>query len=365
MSSVGVLPSQNLRKMIVDKLIYSDTQIEVSQIQPSSLDLRLGKRAWRIQASFLTGKNFTVKEKLKNFKLFDFDLKEGVVFEKGCVYLAEIEESISLPSNIEGIANAKSSIGRLDILTRLITDYGKEFDRIPKGFSGKLYVEISPKSFPVLVKSGQKLNQIRLRVGKTVLSDDQLKKLTTKISIMDQIAVVDNGLSFSVDLSKNNENLIGYKAKSQTQIINLEKLNFYNILDFWEPLSSHKDSLILDPGAFYILVSKEEVYIPPNYAAEMIPYIPMVGEFRVHYAGFFDPGFGKVSNNIGSKGVLEVRCHETPFSLHHGQSVGRLIFEKMLEKPDVLYGKNLNSNYQGQKLKLSKHFKNQEAIFES
>ena len=224
--------------MIVDKLIYSDTQIEVSQIQPSSLDLRLGKELGEFKLLF-NRKKFTVKEKLKNFKLFDFDLRRSS-FEKGCVYLAEIEESISLPSNIEGIANAKSSSGRLDILTRCRTEYGKEFDRIPKGFSGRLYVDRSPKSFPVLVKSGQKLNQIRLRVGKTVLSDDQLKKLTTKISIMDQIAVVDNGLSFSVDLSKNNENLIGYKAKSKNQIINLEKLNFYNILDFWEPLSPTK-----------------------------------------------------------------------------------------------------------------------------
>ena len=343
--------------MILEKKIGSYSPIDNSQIQPSSLDLRLGKRAWRIQASFLTGKNFKVEDKLKNFKLLDFDLTKGVIFEKGCVYLAELDETLNLPEYIDGVANAKSSIGRLDILTRLITNYGTEFDRIQKGYSGKLYVEVSPKSFPILVKSGQKLNQIRLRIGKTILNDFELRDLTKKISIVNQNAIIDNGLSFSVDLSEN-KNLIGYKAKSQTKIINLEKLNHYDVFDFWEPLSTHNDSLILDPGAFYILVSKEEVYIPPYYAAEMTPYIPMVGEFRVHYAGFFDPGFGKNTNNNGSKGVLEVRCHETPFNLNHGQSVGRLVFEKMLEKPDLLYGEKINSNYQGQKLKLSKHFKN-------
>ncbi len=363
MTSDGVLPSQELRRMIFEKNITSKTPIEKLQIQPSSLDLRLGAKAWRVQASFLAGKDFLVEERLKDFKMHEFDLKNGAIFEKGCIYLAEIEENFFLPHHLEGVANAKSSIGRLDVLARLITNYGTEFDRIASGYSGNLYIEVSPKSFPILVKSGQKLNQIRLRQGSTILNDFELKKLTSEISLVDDEAIISNGLSFSVNLKNNDEKLIGFKAKSQTQIIDLEKINFYNVKDFWEPLFPNKNSLILDPGAFYILVSREEVYIPPHYAAEMAPYVPMVGEFRVHYAGFFDPGFGKVINKKGSKGVLEVRCHETPFNLQHGQSVGRLVFEKMKEKPDLLYGENINSNYQGQKLKLSKHFKSFTNLF--
>jgi dCTP deaminase len=289
--------------------------------------------------------------------MHEIDLRNGAVLEKGCVYVVPLMESLALPKNINAVANAKSSTGRLDLFTRCITDHGIEFDRIEKGYTGPLYAEISPRSFSVLVKPGMRLNQIRFRIGKSVLSDNELSKMHNDIGLVDGPAQIDQGLGFSVDLDLPN-GLVGYRAKPHTGLINLDNISYYNIDDYWEPVFAHEKRIILDPGAFYILVSREAVHIPPNCAAEMAPYLAMVGEFRVHYAGFFDPGFGNTeAGGKGSRGVLEVRCHEAPFALEHGQSVGRLVYERMSEVPDILYGADLKSNYQGQGLKLSKHFK--------
>ena len=265
--------------------------------------------------------------------------------------------SLALPERLNAVANAKSSTGRLDLFSRCITYYGIEFDRIEKGYAWPVFAEISPRSFSVLVKPGMRLNQIRFREGKSVLSDDELSQMHDNIGLVDSPAQIDQGLGFSVDLDLPN-GLVGYRAKPHTGLINLDNINYYNIDDYWEPVFAHNKRIILDPGAFYILVSREAVHIPPECAAEMAPYLAMVGEFRVHYAGFFDPGFGNIdAGGKGSRGVLEVRCHEAPFALEHGQSVGRLVYEKMSEIPDILYGADLKSNYQGQGLKLSKHFK--------
>jgi len=246
----------------------------------------------------------------------------------------------------------------LDLLTRTITDHGKEFDRIVKGYSGPLYAEICPRSFSVLVRPGMRLNQIRFRLGHAVLSDDALTELHAQTPLVSGEAVIQDGLGFSVDLSASRNGLVGYRAKPHTGVIDLGKIGAYDPADFWEEIRTEDQQIILDPGAFYILVSQEAVTIPPEYAAEMAPYLAMVGEFRVHYAGFFDPGFGHAAaNGQGSRGVLEVRCHEAPFVLEHGQVVGRLVYEAMLETPSQLYGREIASNYQGQGLKLSKHFK--------
>ena len=255
------------------------------------------------------------------------------------------------------MANAKSSTGRLDLLTRIIINKGTEFDRIPAGYEGQLFVEICPRSFSVLVRPGMRLNQIRFRYGQSILSDEQLIEVHKKEKLIDSEPKIDQGLGFSVDLKPKKGSLVGYQAKPHTGIIDLDKINTYKREDFWQEVHSTNGQIILDPDAFYILVSKEAVHIPPAYAAEMAPYIAMVGEFRVHYAGFFDPGFGHANaGGLGSRGVLEVRCHEAPFALEHGQIVGRLVYEKMEEIPIELYGENINSNYQGQGLKLSKHF---------
>jgi dCTP deaminase len=280
------------------------------------------------------------------------------VLEKGCVYVVPLMESLALPEGMNAVANAKSSTGRLDLLTRTITDGGTEFDRIPSGYAGPLYAEICPRSFSVLVRPGMRLNQIRFRTGHAVLEDTALANLHAEIPLVNGDPVIDDGLGFSVDLNLPGSTLVGYRAKPHTGVIDLDLIGHYDPTAYWEEVHSTDGHIILDPGAFYILVSREAVCIPPDYAAEMAPYLAMVGEFRVHYAGFFDPGFGHDSaGGAGSRGVLEVRCHEAPFVLEHGQVVGRLVYEKMAEAPTQLYGVSIASNYQGQGLKLSKHFK--------
>lgn len=354
----GVLPSQALETMITAGEISASPAIIPEQIQPASLDLRLGTRAWRVRASFLAGNGRSVMERLEEFEMHQIDLTEGAVLEKGCVYVVPLMEHLDLPEGIQAVANAKSSTGRLDLLTRTITDGGEEFDRIQPGYSGPLYAEICPRSFSVLVRPGMRLNQIRFRDGQAVLSDAALTALHGETPLVDGEAVIDEGLGFSVDLRPEEGTLVGYRAKPHTGVIDLDRIGEYDPAEYWEEVRSNNGQIILDPGAFYILVSREAVHIPPAYAAEMAPYLAMVGEFRVHYAGFFDPGFGNAdAGGAGSRGVLEVRCHEAPFVLEHGQVVGRLVYEQMAEVPQQLYGAGIASNYQGQGLKLSKHFR--------
>jgi dCTP deaminase len=354
----GVLPSQDIEKMLENGAITASPAVDPAQVQPASLDLRLGTVAYRVRASFLAGSNRTVTDRLAEFEMHRIDLSDGAVLEKGCVYVVPLMESLNLPEEVSAVANAKSSTGRLDLLTRAITDGGEEFDRIKPGYSGPLFAEICPRSFSVLVRPGMRLNQIRFRQGQSVLSDDQLTDLHKESPLVDGPAVIQDGLGFSVDLRLPGTTLVGYRAKPHTGVIDLDLLNHYAPQDYWEEVHSQDGRIILDPGAFYILVSREAVHIPPAFAAEMAPYLAMVGEFRVHYAGFFDPGFGNAdAGGLGSRGVLEVRCHEAPFVLEHGQIVGRLVYERMSERPEQLYGAGIASNYQGQGLKLSKHFK--------
>jgi dCTP deaminase len=354
----GVLPSQILRELISDGILTGSPDITEAQIQPASLDLRLGHVAYRVRASFLTGEGATVADRLAEFEMHRIDLSAGAVLEKGCVYVVPLMERLVLPGSIQAVANAKSSTGRLDLLTRTITDGGVEFDRIAPGYCGPLYAEICPRSFSVLVRPGMRLNQIRFRQGQAVLSDAELSQLHQEARLVSGEALISDGLGFSVDLAPDDGTLVGYRAKPHTGVIDLDRIAYYDPAEYWEPIHSTEGRIILDPGAFYILVSREAVHIPPQYAAEMAPYLAMVGEFRVHYAGFFDPGFGHdAAGGTGSRGVLEVRCHEAPFVLEHGQVVGRLVYEQMAAEPEALYGADLASNYQGQGLKLSKHFR--------
>jgi dCTP deaminase len=345
--------------MIADGVLTGDPAIIPEQIQPASLDLRLGTVAYRVRASFLAGAGRTVAERLEEFEMHRIDLTEDAVLEKGCVYVVPLMEHLALPAGITAVANAKSSTGRLDLLTRTITDGGVEFDRIAAGYTGPLYAEICPRSFSVKVRPGMRLNQIRFRQGQSVLDDAELGALHAETPLVNGgPAVISEGLGFSVDLRPENGTLVGYRAKPHTGVIDLDLIDHYEADQYWEPIYSRDGRIILDPGAFYILVSREAVCIPPDYAAEMAPYLAMVGEFRVHYAGFFDPGFGHAdAGGVGARGVLEVRCHEAPFVLEHGQIVGRLVYEQMAERPEQLYGREIASNYQGQGLKLSKHFK--------
>ena len=353
----GVLPDFELEELIGTGLVASECPLTSCQVQPASIDLRLGKVAYRVRASFLAGSGRTVLERLKQYSMHVIDLGEGAVLERGCVYVVPLLEHLALPGEIHGVANAKSSTGRLDVLTRLITDGGNEFDRIDAGYRGPLYAEICPLSFSILVRSGSRLNQVRLRRGNARLTDKDLAALNTEIKVVSGNAQIDDGFGFSVDLARA-DLPVGFRARPNAGKIDVDKLNEYDPSDFWDDIFASSWTIILDPGSFYILESQESVSIPPGHAAEMAPYLAMVGEFRVHYAGFFDPGFG-YENGIsdGSRAVLEVRCHEAPFLLEHGQLVGRLNFERMAGVPERQYGTSRGSSYQGQGLRLSKHFR--------
>lgn len=353
----GVLPAQALRALGASSAISAPQPLDPDQIQPASLDLRLGPRAWRVRASFLAGAR-TVAERLDAFAMHEIDLSRGAALETGCVYVVELMERLALPPDVAGVANAKSSTGRLDLFTRVLTDRGTEFDRVEPGYAGPLYAEISPRTFSVLARAGARLTQVRLKRGEASFSDAEHRALHAAVGLVDGAALIDGGLGFSVDLSGEHSPL-GWRAKPHSGLIDLDRIGHYDPADFWEPITRRvAGGVILDPGAFYILASRESVHVPPDCAAEMAPYRAVAGEFRVHYAGFFDPGFGHgPSGGTGSRAVLEVRCFEAPFALEHGQVVGRLVYEPMLETPDILYGSAIGSTYQAQGLRLGKHFR--------
>jgi dCTP deaminase len=357
----GILPDRMIAAMADDGLILPAYPFVESQIQPASLDLRLGDIAYRVRASFLPGPGATVAERIDELKLHEISLADGAVLETNCVYIVPLLESLALPKDVVAAANPKSSTGRLDVFTRVIADGTRRFDMIGAGYHGPLYAEISPKTFPVLLREGSRLSQVRFRTGDAILSADALNVLHTKEKLVDaDNADLVGGVALSVDLSGEASNgFVGYRAKRHTGVVDVDRRGGYAVDEFWEAMPARGDgSLILDPGEFYILASKEAVQVPPDFAAEMVPFDPLVGEFRVHYAGFFDPGFGYAgAGGKGARAVLEVRSREVPFILEHGQIVGRLVYEKMLARPASLYGQRIGSNYQAQGLKLSKHFR--------
>lgn len=360
--ATGILPAHGIRNMIRDQQIWAvngqKSGVLDDQIQPASLDLRLGDTAYRIRASFLPGVSGQVMQKLETLAFHKIDLTDGAVLETGCVYLVPLMEALALPERTGGFANPKSSTGRIDVFTRVITDFGVEFDKAPPGYKGHLYLEVSPRTFSILVRAGSRLSQIRFRRGNPAHSDAEIKRLHQESALVDGHVNIDGGLALSIDLAGDKQTgLIGYRAKRHAGLIDVDRVNALPLNEYWEPIYNHgKNQLILDPDEFYILASRESVTIPPTHAAEMVPFNPLVGEFRVHYAGFFDPGFGAGLEGKGSRAVLEVRSREVPFILEHGQVIGRLIYERLTDRPEVLYGKSLESNYQRQGLRLSKHF---------
>jgi dCTP deaminase len=359
----GIYPSQALRRLAeLTREIRAAKPIEEGQYQPASLDLRLGPVAYRVRASFLPGKHATVRERLDELTMHEMDISRGAVLERGCVYIVPLLESLALSPGNSAMGNPKSSIGRLDVFTRLITDHGTEFDRVRAGYQGPLYAEVSPRTFSVLVREGTRLSQLRVRHGEPTTTDEKHRELQREHELVGSISLEDirDGVPVSVDVAgESSGGIIGYRAKSHAGLIDLDRIHHYEVLDFWEPVPApRKGGLVLDPSDFYILASREAVRVPPHYAAEMVAYDTLVGEFRVHYAGFFDPGFGDPeAGGEGSRAVLEVRSFEVPFIIEHGQIVGRLVYERLTEKPDILYGGGLKSNYQKQGIALSKHFK--------
>ncbi len=409
-AATGVVPSQGLRQLIRKKAIWAESEIAEDQIQPASLDLRLGATAWRIRASFLPGPGSSVQDKIAGFAMHEIDLAAGAVLEKGCAYIVRLKESLHLTRDIAGHANPKSSVGRLDVFTRVITDRASEFDTIAAGYKGPLYAEIAPLAFSVIVREGSRLGQLRLKRGSPALSNAALRELYRTMhpepaesaddppgeagedqesgktnesawSGEDAADTYRGGFPISVDLAQpaGQSGPIGWKAKNHAPLIDVDVKGKYDPFDFWEPVFSTGESgIILDPNDFYILASREAISVPPDYAAEMVAYDTMVGEFRVHYAGFFDPGFGYgeaggaslregdapasagqagTGGTGGTRAVLEVRSHEVPFMVEHGQTVGRLIYEKLAAVPDKLFGQDIGSSYQRQGLKLGKQFR--------
>jgi len=358
--SPGIFPARYIERLREVGAI-SAPPFDADQVQPASLDLRLGDTAYRVRSSFLPGPEQTVHERIASLELHRLDLTNGAVLERGCVYLVPLQESLALPSEISAGANPKSSTGRLDVFTRVIGDRARGFDALPAGYKGPLFLEISPRTFPVRVRRGSRLSQMRFRVGTPRLDVAEHRALhAAETLVFDANEEVGDGVALSIDLKgEGRDGLIGFRSKRHTPVIDMDKKDALDVLDYWEPLINRgSDEFILDPDEFYILVSRESVQVPPAFAAEMVPFDPLVGEFRVHYAGFFDPGFGYASaGGSGSRAVLEVRSREVPFLLGHGQTIGRLIYERLSEAPDRLYGTGLGSNYQAQTLKLSKHFK--------
>ncbi len=358
----GILPGQEIGALAEGGAIAAQRPVGSDQLQPASLDLRLGARAWRVRASFLPSVRTGIDERLRELALHQIELSDaGSVLETGCVYLVELEERLKLPNDLAAATNPKSSTGRLDVFTRVIGNRVASFDALPAGYDGPLYLEVSPRTFPILVRRGSRLAQIRFRRGTAKLDGNALAALHAREQLVDTASADLGGgaVAVSVDLSGHYSGLAGFRAKRHTGLIDVDKRGGYDVLDFWEPLEARgQTGLVLDPDAFYILSSKEAVHVPPDHAAEMVAFDPLVGEFRVHYAGFFDPGFGHAAaGGQGARAVLEVRSREVPFILEHGQIVGRLVYERMTARPTTLYGEGLGSNYQAQGLKLSKHFK--------
>lgn len=362
----GILPSQVLRRFVDSgKIISPSYPIAPDQIQPASIDLRLGRKAYRVEASFLPGK-FHAEKKIQDWIKAEVSLDEPKMFCPGDVYIVPIIESLALPPHVHGKANPKSTTGRLDIFTRLITDGGLEFEAVPEAYHGNLYLEVVSRTFPIVVRAGMRLTQLRLIQGKTSDIDDET---LTKVSKTEQLvygndespvsANIRGGLRMTVDLQGNGSKIIAYEAKKDAPPIDLAKINHYEIKDYWDAIEGPRpNGIILHRDHFYILSSTEKFSIRPIYAGEMVPYDPSIGEFRAHYAGFFDPGFGFSENGLkGTKAVLEVRAHEVPIILEDRQLVGRLVYHKMAEQPDTVYGASIGSSYQGQGLSLSKQFK--------
>jgi len=366
----GILPCQGIRALIAAGEIMGAPEIESSQIQPASLDLRLGKVAYRIRASFLPGPAAKVRDKLESLKFHEIDLTKGAVLEAGCVYLVPLIEQLKLRSTIAGFANPKSSTGRLDVFTRLIADHQDSFDAVEEGYSGPLFAEICPRTFSIKVHYGSRLNQMRFRrrVGQQLdageqpgrVGDRALREIHFDVGLVEGEASIREGLNLSISLAPiPPSGLVGYRARRYAGVIDVDAIGAYDVGQYWEAVKLGEDRrLVLDPHEFYILASKESVSVPPAYVAEMAPFDPLIGEYRVHYAGFFDPGFGYAEGKVpGAKAVLEVRSLDIPFILEDGQIVGRLVYDKLTDIPDQIYGQGIGSHYQAQGLKLSKHFK--------
>jgi dCTP deaminase len=367
----GVLPSQELERAVEAEWVSSgDYRIRPEAIQPASIDLRLGDYAWALRCSFLPDVDSTVEEKIEGLAFQKIDLRDGAVLERDRPYLVPLLEELALPDDLRAKANPKSSTGRLDVFTRVLTDRHHRFDEIRPGYRGRLYLEIVPRSFAIRVQRGLSLNQLRLARGEVRLHDAEIRDLQREFpllyldshSLRDSELALADGLFLSVDLSGPGDRIVGYRAKKNSLPIDLSRVRAYRWTEFWDPVFPEPGGrVVLEPEIFYLLLSAEGVCIPPQIAAEMMAYDPTAGELRTHYAGFFDPGFGydPAGDRHGSRAALEVRARDVPFMVEHRQPVCKLALERTSAPAERLYGTELGSNYQGQVTMLSKHFEEQ------
>jgi dCTP deaminase len=367
-AEVGVLPSQRLREAVFHEWLTGGAwRIPPESIQPASVDLRLGEYAWALRCSFLPDSDSTVEEKIEDIAFQKIDLRDGATLERDRPYLVPLIEGLRLPQEIRAKANPKSSTGRLDVFTRVLTDRNNRFDEIAAGYRGNLYLEIVPRTFAIRVQTGLALNQVRLMSTDARLGDRELRELHHEVPLLyrdsrplaaEELSLAD-GLFLSLDVSGSEQSIVGYRAKKNSLPIDLTRIGALKWQDYWEPVHPERGGrIVLEPEVFYLLLSAEGVSIPPSYAAEMLAYDPTAGELRTHYAGFFDPGFGysRDGGARGSRAALEVRARDVSFMVEHRQPVCKLAFERMAGEPDVLYGADVGSNYQGQETMLSKHF---------
>ncbi|MCA8956797.1 MAG: 2'-deoxycytidine 5'-triphosphate deaminase [Planctomycetes bacterium] len=362
----GILVYQQIRDLVASGCLSSNPAISPAQIQPSSLDLRLATRGYRVRSGFLP-ERCSVSERLEETTLYAFDLTDGAILEKGNCYVIPLLEQIVEPLPYEIRANPKSSTGRLDLFTRVLVDHHGRFEQVPPGYVGPMFLEVVPRSFPVRVRTGLSLCQIRFSTGHAVLTDDELRAEYARRPLLlddhgapiplDQ-ARIDNGLCMGVAIQRDLDlrSHIGFVARRYTGVLDMAADNQHEHHEFFELIHepvNHR--YIVEPEEFYIFASKERIRVPRHLAAEMAPYEIGIAELRTNYAGFFDNGFG---GEHGTRAVLEVRPHDVPFLVEDGQVFFKLRFFKTSEAPQVAYGDaKLESHYQGQGLKLSKHFR--------
>ena len=361
---MGTLSDCQIRGLVEEGSVLSDAPWGARQVQPSSLDLRLGPTAYRLRSSFLP-LSTPVSDILQDLSLYSVDLRTSAHLERGAVYLVPLMESLNLPPGLSAKANPKSSTGRLDVFTRVITETGDRFDDISSGYSGRLYLEVFSRSFSLRVSQGLALCQVRFFEKRHFLSEETLLDRHRQSPLFFSEGgtcggnpydrITDGSLYLGVKLT--GMPIIGFRARHDAGILSLVPGDQQKATEFWEAIPSPaRGELVLEPEKFYLFASSAKIRVPIDLAAEMLPFDAAAGEIRTHYAGFFDPGFGM--SGEGARGVLEVRPHDVPFRIVDGQPVFKLRYEKMERDPDLPYGAAIGSNYTHQGLNLSRYFIN-------
>ncbi len=358
----GTLPDEGIAALIEAEAIASGSGIDGTQVQPASLDLSLGEAAWWMPGSVLPLPGEPVEALLERFARCRLDLSRPEVFVRGQVYVVRLDERLALPEGLAAYANGKSSIGRIDVQTRVLTDENPRYDKVPPGYRGPLYLEVIPKSFDIRVRAKDRLNQAifyrdRRRLGAAALAEVHGRCPLVRAPGEGLAGFRRNsGLLLTLDLE---QPVVGWVAKRSLEPIDLAQVHFHDPSEYFDPIPKpRRGALFLSREAFYIFSTHERVVVPPELAAEMLPYDTSAGEFRAHYAGFFDPGFGwgAAGELGGTPAVLEVRPYEDDLLVRHRQPVCKMAFEQLTAAPRQLYGQGQSHYAEQRGPRLSKYF---------